>query len=40
MHRHAFVVADPGATSLLTHGHDTVEQVLADPFEEYFWEGA
>jgi glucosamine-6-phosphate deaminase len=40
MHRHAFVVVDPGAASLLTHGHDTVEQVLADPFEEYFWEGA
>jgi glucosamine-6-phosphate deaminase len=40
MHRHAFVVVDPDAALLMTHPHDTVEQVLADPFEEYFWEGA
>ena len=40
MHRHAFVLVDPGAASRLSRPHDTVEQVLADPFEEYFWEGA
>jgi glucosamine-6-phosphate deaminase len=40
LHRHAFVVADPDAAAALTHAPDTVEDVLADPYEEFFFEGA
>lgn len=39
MHRHAFVVLDSEAACLLTRRYDTVEEVLSDPYEEYFWEG-
>lgn len=39
MHRHAFVLLDGEAACLLTRRYDTVEDVLSDPYEEYFWEG-
>jgi glucosamine-6-phosphate deaminase len=39
MHQHAFVVVDREAAASLREEYDTVEQVLADPYEEYFWEG-
>jgi len=39
MHQHAFVVVDKSAASLLCDQYDTVEEVLNDPYEEYFWEG-
>jgi glucosamine-6-phosphate deaminase len=39
MHPHVFTVLDREAASRLTRKYDTVEDVLADPFEEYFWEG-
>jgi len=40
MHPHAFVIVDEPAAVRLTHSYETVEDVLADPYEEYFWEGA
>jgi glucosamine-6-phosphate deaminase len=40
MHPHAFVVVDDAAAVRLSASYDTVEEVLADPFEEFFWEGA
>ncbi len=39
MHQHAFVIVDSEAACLLTRRYDTVEEVLSDPYEEYFWEG-
>lgn len=39
MHQHAFFVLDGEAACLLTRRYDTVEEVLTDPYEEYFWEG-
>lgn len=39
MHPHAFVIVDRDAASLLTHRHDTVEEVISDPYEEFFFEG-
>jgi glucosamine-6-phosphate deaminase len=40
MHPHAFVIVDEPAAVRLTHAYETVEEVLSDPYEEYFWEGA
>ncbi len=40
MHPHAFVIVDEAAAVRLTHSYETVEEVLSDPYEEYFWEGA
>ena len=40
MHPHAFVILDEAAAGSLARRHETVEDVLADPYEEYFWEGA
>ncbi len=40
MHPHAFVVVDEAAAGRLDLSYETVEEVLADPYEEYFWEGA
>lgn len=40
MHPHAFVIVDEAAAVRLTHSYETVEEILADPYEEYFWEGA
>lgn len=40
MHPHAFVVVDAAAAARLSQRYDTVEEVLADPYEEYFWENA
>jgi len=39
MHRHAFILLDSEAACLLGRRYDTVEEVLSDPYEEYFWEG-
>jgi glucosamine-6-phosphate deaminase len=38
MHQHAFVVVDELAAVRLSQRYDTVEAVLSDPFEEFFWE--
>lgn len=40
MHPHAFVVVDEAAATRLNQTYETVEEILADPYEEYFWEGA
>lgn len=40
MHPHVFVVVDEPAAVRLSQHYDTVEDVLSDPFEEFFWEGA
>ena len=40
MHPHAFVIVDEAAAVRLAHPYETVEEVLSDPYEEYFWEGA
>ncbi|HOU53621.1 MAG TPA: glucosamine-6-phosphate deaminase [Myxococcota bacterium] len=40
MHPHVFVVVDEAAAVRLAGEYDTVQQVLGDPYEEYFWEGA
>lgn len=39
MHRHAFIVVDTEASCMLSRRYDSVEEVLSDPYEEYFWEG-
>lgn len=40
MHPHVFVVVDQEAALRLSGHYDTVQEVLADPYEEYFWEGS
>lgn len=39
MHPHVFVVVDEAAAARLSGEYDTVQQVLQDPYEEFFWEG-
>jgi len=38
MHPHAFVMVDEAAGIRLNGAYDHVEEVLADPYEEFFWE--
>lgn len=38
MHPHAFVMVDEAAGIRLNGSYDRVEEVLADPYEEFFWE--
>ncbi len=38
MHPHAFVMVDEAAGTRLNGAYDRVEEVLADPYEEFFWD--